>query len=191
MVYINLRSNCKITYCKHGVYQMDEEKSFHTLKTNGIKINYLYVCERKLWLFDRGIKMEHGSDKVLMGKLLGEYSYPKEDSKEILIDNLINIDIVGDEEIREVKYSNRLANADRIQLLYYLYYLKQLGIEKRGVINYPKMRKREEVVLTEEAEREVEHALLRVHKILSMDKPPELKRKPYCTKCAYYEFCWG
>lgn len=104
--------------------------------------------------------------------------------------HLINIDIVGDDEIREVKYSNRLAHADRIQLLYYLYYLKQLGIEKKGIINYPKMRKREEVVLKEDAQKEVETALVKVREILDMDKPPELKRKTYCTKCAYYEFCW-
>mgnify|MGYP001228070086 CR=1 FL=1 len=106
------------------------------------------------------------------------------------IDNLINIDIVGDDEIREVKYSNKLAHADRIQLLYYLYYLKQLGIEKRGVINYPKMKKREEVLLTADAEKEVEQSLVRVRNILRMDKPPQLKKLPYCTKCAYYEFCF-
>lgn len=163
---------------------------FQSLKTTGIKVNYLYVCKRKLWLFDRGIQMEMRSDKVLMGKLIAENSYPREDKKEMLIDNLINIDIVGDDEIREVKYSNRMHHADRIQLLYYLYYLKQVGIEKRGIINYPKMRKREEVELTAEAEKEVETALMRVHEILGLDKPPELQRKPYCAKCAYYEFCW-
>lgn len=173
------------------VDSLKETFDFQTLKTNGIKVNYLYVCERKLWLFDRGIQMESRSDRVLMGKLLGEYSYPREDSREVLIENLINIDIVGDNEIREVKYSNRMHRADRIQLLYYLYYLKQLGIEKRGVINYPKMRKREEIILTDDAEREVEAALMRVQEILRLDKPPQLQRKPYCTRCAYYEFCWG
>lgn len=168
-----------------------EYLNFQFLKTNGIKINYLYVCVRKLWLFDRGIQMESSSDKVLMGKLLSNYAYPKELKKEILIDNLICIDIINEYEIREVKYSNRLAHADRIQILYYLYYLKQIGIEKKGVINYPKQRKKEEIILTPEAEREVEQALLDVQKIIKMEKPPELQKKPYCTKCAYYEFCWG
>lgn len=170
---------------------MTDSFDFQSLKTNGIKVNYLYVCERKLWLFDRGIQMESTSDKVLMGKLVAEYSYPKEHAKEVLIDNLISIDIVGKEELREVKYSNRLARAHRIQLLYYLYYLKQMGIERRGVINYPRVRKREEVVLTPEAEREVERALTRVQEILKFDKPPRSHRNPYCSKCAYYEFCYG
>lgn len=168
-----------------------EEIDFQSLKTNGIKVNYLYVCERKLWLFDRGIQMESTSDKVLLGKLLGEYSYPSEEKKEVLIDNLINIDILGDEAVREVKYSNKMPEADRIQILYYLYYLKKLGIQRKGVINYPKLRRKQEIVLTSEGEREVEQALVRVHEILSRDKPPEVKKNVYCSKCSYYELCFS
>ncbi|MCM8827628.1 MAG: CRISPR-associated protein Cas4 [Candidatus Omnitrophica bacterium] len=164
---------------------------FEALRTNGIKINYLYVCERKLWLFDRGVQMESNSDKVILGKLLGEYSYPREETKEVLIDNLIKIDIVAEQEIREVKYSDRLSYAHKMQLLYYLYYLKKLGIEKKGVINYPKMRKKETVELTPEAEREIEMALIKIKEVLNMEKPPSVIKKPYCTKCAYYEFCFG
>jgi CRISPR-associated exonuclease Cas4 len=33
-------------------------ESFDEIKTSGIKINYLYVCERKLWLSDRGIRVD-------------------------------------------------------------------------------------------------------------------------------------
>ncbi|RMG73913.1 MAG: Dna2/Cas4 domain-containing protein, partial [Nitrospirae bacterium] len=77
------------------------EIDFQSLKTNGIKINYLHICERKLWLFDRGIGMEQTSDKVLLGKLLGEYAYPREQTRDVLIDNLIRIDILDSETIRE------------------------------------------------------------------------------------------
>jgi len=164
---------------------------FQSLKTNGIKVNYLYVCERKLWLFDRGISMEANYDKVLLGKLLEEQSYPREKRRKILIENLINIDILDNERIREVKYSDKLKEADRMQLLYYLYFLKQLGIVKKGVINYPKMKRREEVVLTPEAEKEVESALMRIKEILLNPNPPKLVRKSYCAKCAYFQFCWG
>lgn len=157
----------------------------------GTHLNYLFVCHRKLWLFDRGITMEDRSDRVLMGKLLGQYSYPAEEKKEVLIDNLINIDIVEGDTIREVKYSNRMQEADRIQILYYLYYLKRLGIEKKGTINYPKMRKKEEIILTPENEEKVEAALREVKNILDLEKPPPLERKSYCTRCAYYEFCFG
>ncbi|MCK9228662.1 MAG: CRISPR-associated protein Cas4 [Syntrophorhabdaceae bacterium] len=163
------------------------------LKTTGLRVNYLYICHRKLWLFDRGITMEQESDWVLQGKLLGQHSYSSipEEHKEVAIDNLINIDIVDSDHIGEVKYSNRMPEADRIQLLYYLYYLKKLGIEKKGTINYPKQRRKEEVPLTEEGEREVELALRKVAEILALPKPPSLERKRICPKCAYYEFCFG
>ena len=162
-------------------------------KITGLRINYLYICHRKLWLFDRGITMEDRSDRVLMGKLLEKHSYPSEphENREVLIDNLINIDIVDSDTIREVKYSNRMKEADRIQILYYLYYLKRLGVEKKGAINYPKIRRREEIILTEEGEHEVESALRQTREILDMPAPPPLERKPFCTKCAYYEFCFG
>lgn len=172
---------------------MDVSRHSRPSRTTGLRINYLYICPRKLWLFDRGITMEDRSDRVLMGRLLGRYSYPSEphDNREILVDNLINIDIVDGDTIREVKHSNRMQDADRIQILYYLYYLKRLGVEKKGMINYPKMRRKEEVVLTEQSEREVESALQRVREVLEMPVPPSLERKPFCTKCAYYEFCFG
>lgn len=166
------------------------EPDFQSLKTSGAKINYLYVCQRKLWLFDRGIQMEKESDKVLIGKLTSEYSYPREKKKEFLIDNLISIDVIGSDYIFEVKHSNKMQKADKMQILYYLYYLKKFGIEKKGILNYPKLRKREEVELTEEKEKEVEEALIKINDILKMNKPPEIQKKTYCTKCAYYLFCF-
>lgn|GEM_PF-5327547 len=40
--------------------------------------------------------------------MLEESSYPGEEKRNMIIDNLINIDIVGDDEIWEVKYINRI-----------------------------------------------------------------------------------
>ena len=39
-------------------------------------INYIHICPRKLWLFASGINMEHTSDLVTEGKLIGETTYP-------------------------------------------------------------------------------------------------------------------
>lgn len=160
------------------------------LRITGIKINYLFVCERKLWLFDRGVSMEHTSENVLLGKLIEESSYLSEEKRKILIDDLICIDIVSEDEIREVKYSNKLEEPNRMQLLYYLYYLKKLGIVKKGVLNYPKQRKRELLELTLENEKRVEEAINRVEEIIRREKPPPVIKKKYCKKCAYYEFCF-
>lgn len=139
----------------------------------------------------RVLQWKKGKDKVLLGKLLQEISYPKEKKKGILIDNLICIDILGDEFVREVKYSDKMKQADRMQILYYLYYLKKIGVERKGIINYPKMKKREIIELTEENQKDVENALLKINEILKMEKPPEPIKKKYCKKCAYFELCFS
>lgn len=75
----------------------------NNLTVSGIQINYFYICKRKLWLFLKGITMEETSSRVLEGKLLHESSFSKEKSKEILLDNLIKIDIIKDDKIKEIK----------------------------------------------------------------------------------------
>ncbi|MGC8868937.1 MAG: CRISPR-associated protein Cas4 [Sulfurihydrogenibium sp.] len=165
-------------------------QDFEDLKTNGLKVNYYYVCHRKLWLFDRKLTMEKNSEKVLLGEILHKESYKRDKPKEVLIDNLIMIDIIEDSNIREVKYSDKMQKADKMQVLYYLYYLKKLGIEKRGIINYPRQKKREFLELTKEDEEEIEKLLVDIRNILNQPKPPPVIEKPYCKKCAYFELCF-
>ena len=135
--------------------------------------------------------MEDKSEKVLLGALLHEISYKKDKPKEVLIDNLISIDILDSFNIKEVKYSDKMEKADRMQILYYLYYLKKLGINKKGIINYPKQRKRKFIELKPEDEKEIEKILIEIDKILKQEKPPPVINEPYCKKCAYFEFCYG
>ncbi|WP_457678700.1 CRISPR-associated protein Cas4 [Thermovibrio sp.] len=167
-----------------------EESLFEELKTSGTKVNYYFVCKRKLWLFSRSLGFEGDSEKVSLGRLLHLYSYKKHARKGVLIDNLIAVDLIGAEEVGEVKYSDKLSEAAMWQLLYYLFYLKRLGIERRGVINYPRQRKREEVELTPEKERELLKILKEIKRIEELPKPPPPKRLPYCKKCSYYEYCF-
>ena len=124
------------------------------LKVQGVKINYYYVCKRKLWLFSKGITMEQTNDRVLSGKTIHENSYRRQEKKEVLVDGLLKLDIVDGDYIREVKISSKMSKPDRMQLLYYLYYLKQKGIKKKGLINYVKEKRVEEVELTPENEKE-------------------------------------
>jgi CRISPR-associated exonuclease Cas4 len=160
------------------------------LKIQGTKMNYYFICKRKLWLFSKGITMEQNSDRVLSGKLIHEKSYPRLKKRDILIDDIINIDIIDGDFVREVKLSSKMTKADEMQLLYYLYYLKKIGIEKKGLLNYVKEKKQEVIELTEERSKEVEFALEEINILIKRDNPPKLIKLPYCTKCAYYEFCF-
>ena len=160
------------------------------LNIQGVKINYYYICKRKLWLFTKGITMEQNSDRVMSGKIIHENSYKRQKHKELLIDNLLRLDIVDSEYVREVKISSKMKKADEMQLYYYIYYLKKLGINKKGMINYVKEKKQEEIELTPEKEEEIEKTIEGIIKISKLNKPPTLEKLSYCTKCAYYEFCF-
>jgi CRISPR-associated exonuclease Cas4 len=156
----------------------------------GIEMHYYKVCKRKLWLFSKGITMEKQNDRVLEGAVLHERSYPRLEKREILVDDTFKIDALDGEYVREVKISSKMEAADRLQMLYYLYQLKQRGINKKGLLSYTTERKTVEVELTKSGEQEVHKALAEVMKLTASERPPALKKLPYCTKCAYYEFCF-
>jgi len=157
----------------------------------GTQIGYFFICRRKLWFFSNNVNMEHSSGLVSVGKFLHESTYERK-RKEVQIGR-IKIDFCEKgAEIHEVKKSRKAEKAHEFQLLYYLYYLKQKGLSQlRGIIDYPLLRKREEVVLTGEKEQQLLEVLGQISEILSLEKPPKAKWVPYCKKCSYREFCWS
>ena len=158
----------------------------------GTQVNYYFVCRRKLWLFSRGVQMEHESDTVLQGKLIGEESYERR-QKEIDIAGTIVLD--GYDPVRkvvhEVKKSKAIETAHKWQMMYYLYFLRQLGVEARGEIDYPLLRRREEILLGEDEKNRMEQILIDIGKLIQQAQAPALSAKRLCLRCAYYEFCWG
>ena len=164
---------------------------FEELKVNGIKVNYYAVCRRKLWLFSHFVRMEHDWEMVERGRLLHESSYEHLPRKEVLLDDLVRIDIVEGGKVLEVKHSRKMRMAARLQLLYYLYYLKEKGIDMVGELRFPRERRVERVVLGEEDGRMIEEVLREISVIESLPKPPKANFSPICRKCSYGEFCWG
>ncbi|WP_084098965.1 Dna2/Cas4 domain-containing protein [Caldanaerovirga acetigignens] len=39
-----------------------KEQNYEELYTSGIKVNYVAICHRKLWLYSRGMRMEQFLD---------------------------------------------------------------------------------------------------------------------------------
>lgn len=161
------------------------------MKITGIMINYYFICKRKLWYFSKDINMEQNSELVEMGKLIDENSYDRE-KKSILIDEMINIDFLKDWKIiHEVKKSRKLDNAGKWQLKYYIWVLRSKGVDiEKGIIDYPKLRKREEVFLDAKEEKELIEIIEDVKEVLRMNLPPETINKSFCKSCAYYELCY-
>ncbi|MBU5439018.1 CRISPR-associated protein Cas4 [Tissierella sp. MSJ-40] len=157
----------------------------------GVMVYYYFVCKRKLWYFKNDVNMEHNSQLVGMGKLIDENSYSRE-KKNILIDETINVDFLKDWKIiHEVKKSRKLDEAAKWQLKYYIWVLRNKGIEiEKGILDYPLLRKREEIFLTTSDEEELMKVLEQIQYIINMDLPPVVTNKSFCKKCSYYELCY-
>ncbi|WP_324736775.1 CRISPR-associated protein Cas4 [Thermococcus sp. SY098] len=160
------------------------------LFVTGTEINYLFICKTKLWYFSKGITMEQESEWVDLGKFLHEKSYFGEE-KEVKI-GPISIDFIKKDdiiEVHEVKKGKSMEKAHEMQALYYLYYLKKLGINAKAILNYPKLRETKEITL-EGREKEVEDSIREVERIKSFPIPPKPVKTKKCKTCAYYELCW-
>jgi len=160
-------------------------------EVTGVMVYYYFVCKRKLWYFSNNLNMESTSELVGIGKLVDETSYSRE-RKNILIDEVINIDFLKNWKIvHEVKKSRKIDEASKWQLKYYMWVLKNKGVQiEKGVLDYPLLRKREEVYLEEDDEYRLEHVINDIQTILTSDLPPDTINKSMCKKCAYYELCY-
>ena len=171
------------------VISSEEKKE---LKFKGTQVAYAVVCPRKLWLFSKGITMEHTSDRVALGKFLDEESFKREEG---FSDENVSIDFITSEEgliVHEVKSSKALEDAHIMQVKYYIYYLGNKGVQaSHGLLHYPRLRRIERVGFSEEDAEELESVLSHIEEVLSLPNPPKVIDKPYCKKCAYYEFCYG
>ena len=160
-------------------------------KVTGVMVYYYFVCKRKLWFFCHQINMESGNEDVMLGKILDDNSYQRDD-KHINIDDVINIDFIRDKnEVHEVKKSKAIEDAGIWQLKYYLYYLKNKGVnDVTGSIDYPLLKKKIHVELSEEDIRKLEKVLKDIQVIRDINTNIELEEKTICNKCAYHDLCF-
>ena len=154
-------------------------------------VHYYFVCKRKLWFFAKDLDMESTNELVGIGKLVDETSYSRE-KKNILVDESISIDFLKDWKIvHEVKKSRKMDEASKWQLKYYMWILKNKGVEiEKGILDYPLLRKREEVFLGKKDEEQLESILKDIQKIISSERPLGTLNTGVCNKCAYYDFCY-
>ncbi len=135
--------------------------------------------------------MERENERVQIGKIVHENSYARK-KKEITIDDKIVLDWQEDGVIHEVKLSDKMEAAHEFQLLYYIFYLKQKGVENlRGQIDYPKLRQTQEVFLTPEKEAELIEVLAEIQTITERKQAPQVEFMKICNSCAYAELCWS
>jgi CRISPR-associated exonuclease Cas4 len=157
----------------------------------GTALNYFLLCRRKLWLFANGIHCEQESDAVALGRLLHENTY-RDEKKEFEFGS-VKIDWLDlkNKVIHEVKKSDKAEYAHAWQLKYYIYYFKTHNIgEFTGELDYPKLKKKETVTLSDSDTILIEQMIEEIKNIVSLPAPPELPDKlTICKKCSYFELC--
>ncbi len=160
----------------------------------GTHFNYYLICHRKLWLFANGITMEQTSEAVQIGKLIHENSYKQrsERFKEIAIEG-IKIDYFDskDNVVHEIKKSDKKEESHILQVKYYLYVLEQNGINATGLLEYPKLRKTQEVFLAKPDREFIEGTKKEIGNIIKSEVCPNRIPKPRCKNCSYFDFCYG
>ena len=138
--------------------------------------------------------MEHNSDLVTEGKLIAETTYPQRAKKYKELDlGFIKIDHFDTKNkvVREVKKSKKMEAAHLAQLKYYLWVLEKSGVEDvSGILEYPRLRRTEEVWLSDLDREEIEVWISGIEVVLSGDCPKVID-KAICKKCAYYDFCYA
>ncbi len=177
---------------------MDKPNKIHPpsiTRITGVHFNYYQVCHRKLWLMSSGITMEHNSDLVLEGKLIHASAYTQRPDRyeELEIDG-IKVDFYDplNKVVHEIKKSNVISQAHRLQLLYYLYVLDRNGIHGvTGILEYPILRRREEVFLADADKRYIEETEQKIRQIIHQKECPQKINSKICKKCSYYEFCFS
>lgn len=163
---------------------------------NATLINLYHICHRELWLHHHGIRMEHTSDVVYEGRLIGENSYEERAQKNRQLElegGKIDFYDAREKIVYETKKSDKTEAAHVAQVQYYLYLLHQNGVEgARGIIEYPRQRKRTEVTFSPQQDQVlVESWITAIEDLLQQEDCPPVLKKPICKTCSYFEYCYA
>ena len=158
---------------------------------SGLMIYYYFICKRKLWYYINNICMEQNSELVKIGSIIDDTSYIRE-RKQILIDNAINIDFIKNKVVlNEVKKSKSIEEAGIWQIKYYMYYLEKRGVKNiKAKIDYPMLRKTENVTLIDDDRQVLDEVVENIKLIINENKPQDPINEKICKKCSYFDICY-
>jgi len=138
--------------------------------------------------------MEHTSEAVAEGKLIGETTYPQRAEKYTEVEisgSKIDFYDAKNKVIHEIKKSDSIEDAHRWQVKYYIWLLQQNGInDVTGLLEYPKLKLTTKVALTVADALRIEFIKQHIEQIVKDEKCPPRINSKICKKCSYYDFCY-
>lgn len=168
-------------------------------------INIYHVCHRELWLHANEIRMESGSELVAEGKFIGETSYADRSERYTEIElaqpwgddggsvaGKIDFFDARNRVVHEVKRSDKAETAHVAQVKFYLWLLELAGLTgATGLLEYPKLRRTDEVTLTDDDRADIPRWIADIQRIIGSEHCPEVINKPICKSCSFCDFCYS
>lgn len=157
---------------------------------SGLLYEYYHICLRKAWYIANGVSLEGDNEDVQIGRLIDTEAYNRE-RKHILIDDNACVDFMHDNTVYEVKKSSAEKEAAIAQIKYYLYVLRQKGINVDGELRIPKEKYIEKITLNEMDIPKIDKTIQQIKNLICQPEAPERTAKTgICKKCAFYELCY-
>ena len=146
------------------------------MRITGTIVNYFVHCKRQCWLFAHKMNFEDDSEDVRIGRILHEVRSEGRNNTEIQIEG-IKVDKMTEDYVIELKKSDADVEATKWQTIYYLYMLKQKGIDRKGRLEFLERKKQTcktvELELDSLTEVKLIGLLEEIEQYLSHDKPDE------------------
>ena len=158
----------------------------------GIDVSYVNICMRRAWLSLHEIFYVRDSFYVMDGSYLANKNR-KGTPLTIGRSAMDNVQIYKDIIIvHEYKRGNKMINADKMQILHYMYILKLN--EKRkiiGKLHFLGSKKIVNIQLSDENLNLLYKSYENIDKLKNMNVPPSPVRNYFCMHgCSYSDFCW-
>lgn len=154
----------------------------------------IVTCPREAWFMSRAFSPEEDNYFLTVGRLIHEESYKEINMKEVKLDGA-RIDFVveknGQTIVAEIKKSSRSVESGKIQLLYYMKMLRNIGVNTKGQLRIPAEKKIIDIENNEENENLLQEYIQKLVDVISLEKPPKIIRSRYCKKCAFESICFS
>ncbi|MDD3160142.1 MAG: Dna2/Cas4 domain-containing protein [Candidatus ainarchaeum sp.] len=155
------------------------------MKLTGTLIKNYCHCKRQAYLYFYGINFENELTKI------GKLNHIEKGSDELIFDE-IKIDKIKGDEVIEFKKSSSNLEGTKLQLLYYLYLLKQKNIIKIGKLKDLTYGNEYVLELDDENYLKINSLINELSDYFTNQKMvPEKKiSKKQCKGCSFFYYCW-
>jgi CRISPR-associated exonuclease Cas4 len=161
-------------------------------KVTGGMVKSINICERQAYFHQQDVDVVGDNQLIQIGNLIEERFYDEEDDEILIIDGMISPDQIDNGIIYETKKSSGAIESSKLQLEYYIWYLKETrGRKYDGVIRIPEERKTEEIDFDDIREDMIKESIMRLYVLYTESDIPRFEKIPACKNCAYKDICWG